>query len=356
MVNKRETNCPADTIRFDDYSMLAHGGATWAWEFPGGTPATSGLRNPKVVYTQPGVYDVSLTVTNPSGTSTKTVPAMVTVHDAVVNSVPPAIDFSNTDHFTINNPDNGITWSPISLEECDPEGDVAYMVDNYNYSSYGQDEIVLPLNMDLTQAIDPKLTFRVAYAPYYDGNAFIDSLKVLLTYNCGETFIELFSSGGEALSTTTSGLGPNDLYEYEVFRPGNCEEWRHVSIDLNAYVGQYVTIKFLNKSGYGNQLYIDDIFLETENVGLVDVQPGSPIGIDPNPTTGPFTVSGTAPTKPIRTISITNPLGQIMFTRKTSGQVSLPIKLTLADSAPGLYYVNVVFQDGTVTSEKVVKE
>jgi PKD repeat protein len=41
----------------------------WSWSFPGGTPSVSTLPNPRVVYEQPGVYDVVLSVTNGAGTS-----------------------------------------------------------------------------------------------------------------------------------------------------------------------------------------------------------------------------------------------------------------------------------------------
>ena len=56
------------------YSDESSGGpTTWAWDFPGGTPATSDLQiPPPVTYDTPGNYDVSLTVTNSLGTSTET--------------------------------------------------------------------------------------------------------------------------------------------------------------------------------------------------------------------------------------------------------------------------------------------
>lgn len=356
MANKLITSCPGDTILFDDYSMLAHGGATWSWEFPGGNPATSTQRNPRIVYDQPGQYDVTLTVTNPFGTSSKTVSRMIEVAESIINDIPPLIDFSTEENFTINNPDAGITWTPIVLKECNEDGDIAYYVDNYTYSSYGQDELVLPVNMDLTKAIDPKLKFRVAYAPYYDGNAFIDSLHVLLSYNCGQTYQYLFRSGGEALSTTTSGQGPNNLYEYEVFTPQNCEEWRHVTLDLSPYEGKYVTIKFLNKSGYGNQMYLDDILLESNSVATEVISANHSIQVSPNPTSGIFTVSNSSESDDISSVTITNAIGEQLFSRKSNGSVSLPITFSLTDQAPGVYYVNVVFKNGQVALQKVVKE
>ncbi|MEI7801962.1 MAG: PKD domain-containing protein, partial [Bacteroidota bacterium] len=41
----------------------------YQWVFPGGTPATSTLPNPSVTYNTPGLYDVTLIVTNSSGCS-----------------------------------------------------------------------------------------------------------------------------------------------------------------------------------------------------------------------------------------------------------------------------------------------
>lgn len=60
-----------------DFSDLSSGNpTTWAWEFPGGNPATSNLQNPTgIVYAQPGDYDVKLTVSKATGnpaTITKT--------------------------------------------------------------------------------------------------------------------------------------------------------------------------------------------------------------------------------------------------------------------------------------------
>lgn len=285
MVIKRETDCPGDTLQFDDFSMLDHSGATWNWQFPGGAPASSTLRNPRVVYYNSGDYDVTLTVTNAQGSSSKTVPKMVRVLSPIINQLPVINDFSGgLDNLTVLNPDGGITWSPINLTSCESAGDTAYFVENYVYSSYGLDEILLPINLDLKQIAIPRLHFRVAYAPYFDGNFFIDSLKVLLSADCGSSFQTIFRSGGEALSTTTTGIGPNNLYEYDAFSPQNCEEWRDIELDLSAYVEKYVTIKFLNQSGYGNNMYIDDIGLTGELlVGVKQLENSYNFQLRPNP-------------------------------------------------------------------------
>jgi photosystem II stability/assembly factor-like uncharacterized protein len=84
-VDKATSDCLRDTFQFEDYSMLNHTGATWAWTF---SPAplyvsSTSIRNPKVVFGASGNYTVSLTITDGNGfTSTKSVPNMVTLSTA----------------------------------------------------------------------------------------------------------------------------------------------------------------------------------------------------------------------------------------------------------------------------------
>jgi PKD repeat protein len=61
--------CDNGTVNFTDNSAYAD---EWLWEFPGGDPATSTQQNPTVTYETPGIYDVTLTVTNANTTDTKT--------------------------------------------------------------------------------------------------------------------------------------------------------------------------------------------------------------------------------------------------------------------------------------------
>ena len=73
--------CPGSTVQFTDASLL--GPTAWSWSFPGGTPATSTAQNPIVTYNTAGTYNVTLTVTNASGTSTTTTNSVVTVSGAL---------------------------------------------------------------------------------------------------------------------------------------------------------------------------------------------------------------------------------------------------------------------------------
>lgn len=73
--------CSRDIVQFDDYSILNHAGASWQWSF---NPAPTwiddaNIRNPRATFTTPGNYDVTLTVTTPSGSASKTITSMITV-------------------------------------------------------------------------------------------------------------------------------------------------------------------------------------------------------------------------------------------------------------------------------------
>lgn len=51
----------------------------WNWTFEGGTPSTSNEQNPEVVYDKPGVYSVSLAVSNGSTTNTLSEERLISV-------------------------------------------------------------------------------------------------------------------------------------------------------------------------------------------------------------------------------------------------------------------------------------
>jgi hypothetical protein len=60
--------CRWDTVHFidDSYDNIS----SWSWEFPGGTPTSSDIKDPVVTYVDQGRYDVSLTVSDGANSRT----------------------------------------------------------------------------------------------------------------------------------------------------------------------------------------------------------------------------------------------------------------------------------------------
>ncbi|RLD59112.1 MAG: hypothetical protein DRJ05_06875, partial [Bacteroidetes bacterium] len=75
-----ETNiCAGETISF--YDQSPEGTINWEWVFDGGTPGGSTLQNPVIEYSTPGVYDVSLIISNGTLTDTLIIENYITVSD-----------------------------------------------------------------------------------------------------------------------------------------------------------------------------------------------------------------------------------------------------------------------------------
>jgi PKD repeat protein len=73
------------TVYFTDKSLvpsLSHPITAWSWTFPGGTPATSNLQNPVIVYNAPGTYPVTLQVTNNLGSNSLTKTTYISVYSS----------------------------------------------------------------------------------------------------------------------------------------------------------------------------------------------------------------------------------------------------------------------------------
>ncbi|MEO8446978.1 MAG: T9SS type A sorting domain-containing protein [bacterium] len=71
----------------DFFDLTTNNPTTWSWSFPGGTPATSNVRNPSgITYTATGNYTVSLTTTNAFGSNLKTFVSYIKVQGVPMNT------------------------------------------------------------------------------------------------------------------------------------------------------------------------------------------------------------------------------------------------------------------------------
>ena len=83
-----------NSVQFTDIST--NNPTSWLWSFAGGTPATSTLQNPSILYNTEGLYGVSLTVTNNEGSDVKTVADYITVTAGGTGSYCESSSQSNT--------------------------------------------------------------------------------------------------------------------------------------------------------------------------------------------------------------------------------------------------------------------
>ena len=273
MVDKLTANCAGDIFYFDDYSMLNHTGATWAWTFENANIATSGIRNPEVSFTSNGSQLVTLTVTNLAGVSssdslTITIEEFSSTEleqDFEIQLLPDGWGQEASSYFswTYNTTVGGFGLSTNCME-----------VNNYAISQQGETcDIIAPLNMLTTNASDAVLTFDVAYALYASNYA--DALEVLISSDCGTTYTSVYNKVGAELATA-----PNN--NTSQFVPTNTQ-WRTETVDLTSYIGSdKVYVKFRNINAYGQTLYIDNINLGNTSLSVDDFETNAFL-VYPNP-------------------------------------------------------------------------
>ncbi len=71
--------CTRDEVQFIDHSAMKLDNATWEWHFPGGTPEYSSEQHPKIQYQTPGLYSVSLSISNVHGEDSQTIEDFISV-------------------------------------------------------------------------------------------------------------------------------------------------------------------------------------------------------------------------------------------------------------------------------------
>ena len=252
--------------------------------------------------------------------------------------------------WTTSNPDGGITW--VRTTAAAKTGAASAYMDNFTYQTgVGQkdDMILLPLN--LTTQTNPVLTFQVAYTYYQQTNPaqnFTDSLRVLISNNCGQTWTSMYYKGGVNLSTATPVPNTNNA-----FVP-TASQWRMETISLAPYASYTnAMIMFRSLSQYGDELYIDDINIQA-STGINSLDLNSEISLFPNPSNGMVYVNTSLPSAENIEIRIFDMLGRTMGYLKQNDVTSNTFSFDLSDKMNGVYFVEIKANGESITKKLVL--
>ncbi len=258
------TICQGATITFTNLSTLAN---SYAWTFTGGTPGTSTATNPTVTYNTAGTYAVTLIATNANGSDTETKTGYITVISSTATALPlnegfTAAPFVPTGWSLVNNNASPTSWARSTTVGRAPTAGNSMWFNNFDYND-ADDDVVRLKPLIFTGLSSAQMTFDVAYAPYDAAN--FDGLEVLVSTNCGGSFTSVYSKSNTTLATAAATGNV-------AFVPTTAQ-WRTETVDLTPYIGQgNVIIAFKNLSGFGNNLYVDNINV----TGVVASTPPTP--------------------------------------------------------------------------------
>ncbi|MCW5900101.1 MAG: T9SS type A sorting domain-containing protein [Flavobacteriales bacterium] len=275
------TICAGGTVTFNDQSY--HGITQRNWSFPGGTPSSSTQANPVVTYNAPGVYAVSLTVGDGSTQVSSTLNGHVTVLAAPGAAVPVMEGFEPYANFdaspwTVVNPNGNNTWSITNAAAF--SGDKSTRILN-TAAMNGQTDDLISGTYDMSSAQQVVVTYRYAYAQRNSGSD--DRLRVYVSNNCGATWsMRQQLRGTQTLNTVGAPMTAS-------FVPNGQGQWGYSEVNNIApiYHVNNFRLRFEFESYGGNNIYLDDININGQPVGVEEIAlGGGGLLVVPNPAAG----------------------------------------------------------------------
>ena len=360
------TTTPMVTIKNE--GSLAITSASVAYAVNGGTPvtqnwtgslsagATAVVSFPQVTLPA-GTNSLVATVSSPNGTgdvngmNNMSAPLIAAVLNNTATPAPYSEDMESTGvlqipaghvllYNTPNRPRVGVL-SKANVQGLPQElggygqSSKSIFVDFFLMPSGAQASIITPKVSGITA--NHKLYFNHAYASYA-GEA--DGLKVFVSSNCGSTWTNVFDKSGTALATaanSTSRFFPQPT------------QWYPNTISLSQFAGQELIVKFECNSAYGNNLWLDNFWINTAALGEEEIQ-AAQAKLYPNPARDAVKVSLQVSEAGEALVEVINLNGQTVIARSASVEAGMQsIDLQVGDLANGVYTVKIALNDRVET-------
>jgi hypothetical protein len=239
----------------------------------------------------------------------------------------------------INNPDGDLTWERHPTAGFTAPGSAWFAnFDNATFDRF--DDLIMPAYS--YQNIDSVfLNFQVAAAIFSDPDSGVpmDTLSVLLSKDCGNTFTTVYKKSSAELETLGTTFETS-------FEPLSKDQWRRDSVNLTPYLdtaGQQFSVYFRFTGNYENNVYIDDVTLYTKVVPARLKEEG--VLVLPTVTTGTFGVWHYQQPIGLRSVTVHNASGQLVWKGDYNHNAEKFITVDLSRLAAGVYFVNLGYDN-----------
>jgi hypothetical protein len=180
----------------------------------------------------------------------------------------------------------------------------------------------------------------------------IDTLNIYISSDCGGTWTRLYTKGGTQLATVAGTLTT-------AYTPTSNAQWVRDSVSLSAYVGQpSVYLKFESRSGWGNNLYLDNINVSNlTTTGIETLEQSLPVlDIFPNPNAGIFSVNISNVNKDANVkVNVLNAMGQVMSSPLNfKGSANGVHSVNLSHLSNGVYFITIQTDSDKLVTKKIV--
>ncbi|MFD1469977.1 PKD domain-containing protein [Hymenobacter caeli] len=333
-VASRARICPGGQVAFTSQTAFCPG--TYAWSFPGGSPATANTAAATVTYAAAGIYTATLTVANAYGSTTSTVSIEVTAGSGLPFAETFDASTSLPAGWAVINPDGQFAWTLADgLIGRSGAGTRAARAPFAPDAHVGERDVLQtpPLNLSTAQ---PTLRFDLAYAPIIPAAAGPDSLVVQVVDAC-----TLAVLGRPYAKGATGSLG-TAAAQNTYFVPSAASQWRQELVDLTPYAGKNVLLRFAGYNGYGNYLYVDNVNVGNQLLSLTSAAAAAGLEAWPNPTAAGTALHVRLPAQSGGgRLRLVDELGRTVWQAELTAAAASTEQLLTTPVAPGLY--NVVY-------------
>jgi bacillopeptidase F len=178
----------------------------------------------------------------------------------------------------VSNPDGSVGWMLGDAPSSNPTNKALTFGFFDYFPRNAQEDALISSLIPLPDTEDQlNLSFDIAYKNRLE-DFFNDSLFVLISTDCGQSFpVALYANGGGTMATVEGNTFST------LWKPESVADWDTVNLNLNDFAGEDVVIQFLTKNDEGNNLYLDNIRIYSGNADATSSQFGSSFNLFPNP-------------------------------------------------------------------------
>lgn len=341
--------CPGEAVTFYDYSFNAPNAWTWNispgtegtdWMFVNGTTSTS--QNPEVQFMTQGFYTISLSATDGTTSDTEVKTNMISVFPSYF-TVPFWEGFESYTTF-----DNNANWVVINPGENNEftvfdgaasSGEKSARLVNFGQGGTNWDELIsAPIDLSVVDPATENVTLSFRYAYRKRTSANDEWLKVYISADCGDNWVQRKTLHGNSLSSQTfpSSWTPQQSDWVTV----------HMINVTSGYFTENFRMRFRFEGENGNNFYLDDINLYKGDpsdeliLGLTDGQGFADFSVYPNPTEGDVHISFSATEAGLTRIDVLDVSGKTVRSEMIhSVQGNNLVMMEAGELANGLYTI-----------------
>lgn len=253
--------------------------------------------------------------------------------------------------WALTNPDNSLTWQRASVGRSSTGS--AFVRNFIYFNNSGQRDGLYTPVLNFTGVDSIKLSFDLSAATRDSAKAGFpqDTLEVLVTKDCGNTFTSVYKKWGRQLQTISTD--PTHDYSYiqtVEYAPNGSYLWRTENVDLSSIGGNGpLQVVFRNSTNNGNDIYVDNVNVKT--VTLPPRLKSEGVIAMPNPFSEQFNLWFVSTPTDLRYISVFNSVGQLMYKKQFNGAPSNIVPVDLRGKAAGIYVVHIGYADKSKDKE-----